>query len=93
MKLFKTIKNKVGNALIPVIGTILALTILAGSVVAVALNSSKIVYRQNKLERQNDGREILYIACKYFSQRLNDGENDSQVKKEVKGFYLKIKTV
>ena len=43
MKLFKTIKNKVGNALIPVIGTILALTILAGSVVAVALNSSKIV--------------------------------------------------
>jgi len=88
MNIFKTIKKKVGNALIPVIGTILALTILAGSVVAVALNSSKIVYRQNKLEQQNDGRQILYMACKYFSQKLNDGENDSTVKEELKEIFF-----
>ena len=84
MKLFKTLKSKIGNALIPVIGTILALTILAGSVVAVALNSSRIVYRQNRLEHQNDGREILYMACRWFSQKLNDGEDPSQAKADIK---------
>lgn len=84
MRLFKTLKSKIGNALIPVIGTILALTILAGSVVAVALNSSKIVYRQNRLEKQNDGREILYIASKWFSQQLNDGVDESAAKAQIK---------
>ena len=84
MSFFKKLKSKVGNALIPVIGTILALTILAGSVVAVALNSSKIVYRQNKLEKQNNGREILYMASKWFSQQLNDGVEDSVAKQTVK---------
>lgn len=84
MKIFKTLKSKIGNALIPVIGTILALTILAGTVVSVALHSSKIVYRKDKLEKQNDGREILYIACKWFSRELNDGKNDSAVKAEIK---------
>ena len=84
MSFFKTIKKKVGNALIPVIGSILGLTILAGSVVTVALNSSKIVYRQNKLEKQNDGREILYIAARYFSQQLNDNVDESVAKQQVK---------
>lgn len=71
MKLFKTLKRKVGNAVLPVVGTILGLTILAGSVVAVALNSSKIVYRQNNLQQQTDARNILYIACKYFCDEKN----------------------
>ena len=87
MKLFKTIRNKIGNALIPVIGTILALTILAGSVVAVALNSSRIVYRQSNLERQNDGREILYVACKYFSSQLNDDVPDEEAKANTKAVF------
>ena len=88
MKLFKILKKKVGNAILPVVGTILALTILAGSVVSVALNSSRIVYRQSNLDKQNDGRQILYLACKWFSQRLNDGENDSQVKEELKEVFF-----
>ena len=87
MGIFKTIKRKVGNALIPVIGTILALTILAGSVVAVALNSSKIVYRQNRLEQQNNGREILFIASRYFSQMLNDDVDESVAKQTVKDIF------
>ena len=84
MRLFKTLKSKIGNTLIPVIGTILALTILTGSAVAAALNSSRIVYRQNRLEKQNNGREILYIASSWFSQQLNDGVDPSVAKQEIK---------
>ena len=83
MRMFKTIKRKVGNAIIPVVGTILALTILAGSVVAVALGSSKIVYRENKLQQQTDARQILYIACKYFCDEKNNDTSDAVILKHL----------
>ena len=87
MKLFKNIKRKVGNAILPVVGTILGLTILAGSVVAVALNSSKIVYRESRLEQQNDARQILYIAAKYFCTEINNGKTDTQIRQELQEIF------
>ena len=93
MKLFKNIKRKVGNAILPVVGTILGLTVLAGSVVAVALNSSRIVYRESNLQKQNDARQILYIAARYFSDEMNKGTSDSTISaylKTVFGEGLKI---
>ena len=87
MKLFKTLKRRAGNAIIPVVGTILGLTILAGSVVAVALNSSKIVYRESRLEQQNDARQILYIAAKYFCTEINNGKSDSQIREELQEIF------
>ena len=99
MRFFKSIKRKVGNAILPVVGTILGLTILAGSVVGVALNSSKIVYRQNNLENQNDARQILYLAAKYFCAEKNpsaahpEGRPASEIREELQeifGLGLKI---
>lgn len=87
MRIFKQIKRKVGNAIIPVVGTILGLTILAGSVVSVALNSSKIVYKQNNLSNQNDARQILYIAARYFCTEINNGKTDSQIRAELQEIF------
>ena len=87
MKLFKSIKRKVGNAIVPVVGSILGLTILAGSVVTVALNSSKIVYRQNNLEQNNDARQVLYIAARYFCTEINNGKTDSQIRAELQEIF------
>ena len=87
MRLFKTIKRKVGNAIVPVIGSILGLTILAGTVVAVAVNSSRIVYRQNNLEQNNDARQILYLACKYFCTEINNGKTDTQIRSELQEIF------
>ena len=87
MKLFKSIKRKVGNAIIPVVGTILGLSILAGSVVGVALNSSKIVYRESNLSKQTDARQVLYIAAKYFSDEMNAGKTPSEISAELKAIF------
>jgi len=87
MKFFKTLKRKAGNAILPVVGTILGLTILAGTVVGVALHSSKIVYKQDVLENQNDARQILYIASKYFCAELNKKRDANTIAKELKGFF------
>ncbi|MCR5307632.1 MAG: hypothetical protein K6E24_01370, partial [bacterium] len=87
MKLFKTIKRKVGNAIVPVIGSILGLTILAGAVVGVALNTSRIVYREDKLQKQNDARQILYIAAKYFCDQKNNGVDDSDIVAELQAIF------
>jgi hypothetical protein len=87
MKFFKTLKRKAGNAILPVVGTILGLTILAGAVVGVALHSTKMVYRQDTLENQNDARQILYIASKYFCAELNKGRSADGIAKELKGFF------
>ena len=87
MRIFKQIKRKVGNAIVPVVGTILGLTILAGSVVSVALNSSQIVYKQNNLSNQNDARQILYIAARYFCTEINNGKTDSQIRVELQEIF------
>ena len=87
MRFFKSVKRKVGNAIIPVIGTLLGLTILAGSVVGVALNSSKIVYRQNNLEQNNDARQVLYIAAKYFCSEINNGKTDTEIRSELQEIF------
>nr|MCR5461555.1 hypothetical protein [bacterium] len=93
MRFFKSIKRKAGNAILPVVGTILGLTILAGSVVGVALNSSKIVYRQNNLENQNDARQILYLAAKYFCHEINpttehpEGRSASDIRAELQEIF------
>ena len=87
MKLFKSMKRKAGNAILPVVGTILGLTILAGSVVGVALNSSKIVYKQNNLQKQKSGKEVLYIASKYYAELLNDEVAPHTAAEEVKAIF------
>ena len=87
MRFFKSIKRKVGNAILPVVGTILGLTILAGSVVGVALNSSKIVYRQNNLENSNDARQILYLAAKYFCVEINKDRDASEIRAELQEIF------
>lgn len=87
MKFFKTIKRKVGNAILPVVGTILGLTILAGSVVGVAYNSSKIVYRKSNLEQNTDARQILYLAAKYFCTEINNGKTDTQIREELQEIF------
>lgn len=87
MKFFKTLKRKAGNALLPVLGTILGLTILAGSVVGVALQSSKIVYRDKKLQNQNDARQILYIAAKYFCTEINNGKTPAEIRAELQEIF------
>jgi len=87
MKFFKTLKRKAGNAILPVVGTIMGLTILAGSVVGVALNSSKIVYRKSNLEQGNDARQILYLAAKYFCTEINNGKTDTQIRQELQEIF------
>jgi len=87
MKFFKTLKRKAGNAIIPVVGTILGLTILAGTVVGVALHTSKIVYKEDNLENQNDARQILYIASKYFCTEINKQRDPSEIRAELQGFF------
>ena len=87
MRFFKSIKRKVGNAILPVVGTILGLTILAGSVVGVAFNSSKIVYRKNNLEQSDDARQILYIAARYFCTEINNGKTDTQIRIELQEIF------
>ena len=87
MKFFKSLKRKVGNAILPVVGTIFGLTILAGSVVGVALASSKIVYRQSNLEQSNDARQILYLAAKYFCSEINNGKTDTQIRQELQEIF------
>ena len=87
MKLFKNIKRKVGNAILPVVGTILGLTILAGTVVGVALNSTKLIYRENKLQQQNDARQIIYLAAKYFCKGLNEGKEPATLRQELQDIF------
>ena len=87
MKLWKGLKRKAGNALITVVGTILGLTILAGTVVGVALNSTKLVYREKNLGNQNDARQILYIAAKYFCEQMNEGKSPSVIREELQNIF------
>lgn len=50
-------KKKKGNVILPVVGTIAALTILAGSAVGFALNSNKIVYKESHQFLKQDLRK------------------------------------
>jgi hypothetical protein len=89
MKLFKSLKRKAGNAIIPVVGTILGLTILAGTIVGVALNSSQIVYHEKNIQKQQDARQILYVASKYFCKGLNEGKKDTELRDELQSIFGK----